>query len=193
MNAEGALNKLDQVRTKINRVEIFGDFIRNSTIQLISYAVSLNIINTPLSFAVVPASSNSTANKARQIILQIQKNKRRQYYFFNEGQGKLLWLHIPFHELILADSKCFSYFGQFSIQNTGRISSSKCSLYQVYLCVENLHEHDRSCLCYGHKKENLMLPVLRHPNHSKTHVVSNDGPKNKLTIHDLSTDEKRLQ
>lgn len=119
-NADNELNGLDEVITKTNRVETFGGFIENSTFQLISYADYLNDTKSQLQSAVVSAAFNATTHGARQITLQIQKNKRRKFDFFNDGQGKRLCLRINSQELMLADSRWSAYCGQFYIRSTGR-------------------------------------------------------------------------
>ena len=105
LNADGAFICLDDIRKKMNAVESFADFVHKSTSELITYADSMGGVYSPLQSAVSSAASNSTAHEARLIGLQIQRNKRRRFEFFNEGQGKRLRLEIQSHEPILSDSR----------------------------------------------------------------------------------------
>lgn len=111
----------------MNVVETFGDFIHNYTSEMISYAYSMTIFSSPLQSVHNPTASNSTANEALQISIQIKNIKRFRFEFLNEGQENRLRLDLHSHEPILDDSRLRAYFGHFSIRSNGRRSSSNCS------------------------------------------------------------------
>lgn len=65
LNSVVEFNALETVRSLINEVDFFGDFIHIRTNGLIIYADSLLDINSPLKHVQTSRASQSTAHEAR--------------------------------------------------------------------------------------------------------------------------------